>query len=159
MIISNYKTYCMKTIFNLDDKNDIINRIDQLHPDSKPMWGKMSVSQMLAHCIVPTKVSTGDIPGKQNIFGILFGKIAKKRMVSEEPFKKNLPTDPSFVVKHDPDFYESQQELKTLIEKLYNTDKNELVQRKHPFFGKLTIDEWGLLNYKHFDHHLRQFGV
>ena len=149
----------MRSIFNLDDKNEIINRIDELHPDSKPMWGKMSVSQMLAHCIVPTKISTGDIPGKQNIFGILFGKMAKKRMVSEEPFKRNLPTDPSFVVKHDPDFYESQQELKTLIEKLYNTDKNELVQRKHPFFGKLTVDEWGLLNYKHFDHHLRQFGV
>ena len=149
----------MKSIFNTEDKNDIINRLDQLHPDSKPMWGKMSVSQMLAHCIVPTKISTGDLPGKRNIFGILFGKIAKKRMVAEEPFKKNLPTDPSFVVKHNPDFYESQQELKTLIEKLYNTDKNELLQRKHPFFGKLTLDEWGLLNYKHFDHHLRQFGV
>jgi hypothetical protein len=149
----------MKSIFNLDEKNDILNRIDQLHPDSKPMWGKMSVSQMLAHCIVPTKISTGDIPGKRNIFGILFGKMAKKRMVSEEPFKKNLPTDPSFVVKHNPDFYENQQELKVLIEKLYNTDKNELTQRKHPFFGKLTIEEWGLLNYKHFDHHLRQFGV
>lgn len=149
----------MRSIFNLDDKNDIVNRIDQLHPDSKPMWGKMSVSQMLAHCIVPTKISTGDIPGKRNIFGILFGKMAKKRMVSEEAFKKNLPTDPSFVVKHNPDFYESQQELKTLIEKLYNTDKNELLQRKHPFFGKLTLEEWGLLNYKHFDHHLRQFGV
>jgi hypothetical protein len=149
----------MRSIFNLEDKNDILNRLDQLHPDSKPMWGKMSVSQMLAHCIVPTKISAGDIPGKRNIFGMLFGKIAKKRMVSEEPFKKNLPTDPSFVVKHDPDFFESQQELKTLIEKLYNTDKNELAHRKHPFFGKMTIDEWGLLNYKHFDHHLRQFGV
>jgi hypothetical protein len=149
----------MKSIFNSDDKNEIVNRLDQLHPDSKPMWGKMSVSQMLAHCIVPTKISTGDLPGKRNIFGILFGKIAKKRMVSEEPFKKNLPTDLSFVVKHNPDFYKSQQELKTLIEKLYNTDKNELVQRKHPFFGKMTIEEWGLLNYKHFDHHLRQFGV
>ena len=149
----------MKSIFNLDEKNDIVNRIDQLHPDSKPMWGKMSVSQMLAHCIVPTKISTGDIPGKRNIFGILFGKMAKKRMVSEEPFKKNLPTDPSFVVKHNPDFYENQQELKVLIEKLYNTDKTELQSRKHPFFGKLTIEEWGLLNYKHFDHHLRQFGV
>ena len=149
----------MKSIFNLDDKNDIINRIEQLHPDSKPMWGKMSVSQMLAHCIVPTKISTGDIPGKQNIVGILFGKIAKRKMVREEPFKKNLPTDSSFVVKHNPDFYKSQQELKALIEKLYSTDRNELVQRKHPFFGKLTVDEWGLLNYKHFDHHLRQFGV
>lgn len=149
----------MRSIFNLDDKNDIINRIDQLHPNSKPLWGKMNVSQMLAHCIAPTQISTGDVPGKRNIFGILFGKMAKKRMVSEEPFKKNLPTDPSFVVKHNPDFYESQQKLITLIEKLYNTDKNELVQRKHPFFGKMTIDEWGLLNYKHFDHHLRQFGV
>ena len=36
-------------------------------------------------------------------------------MVSEEPFKKNLPTDPSFVVKYNPDFYESQQELKALL--------------------------------------------
>ncbi|MBV9962518.1 MAG: DUF1569 domain-containing protein [Parafilimonas sp.] len=149
----------MKSIFNIDDKNDIINRIDQLHPDSKPLWGKMSVSQMLAHCIVPAQISTGDIPGKRNLFGILFGKLAKKRMVSDEPFKKNLPTDPSFVIKHSPDFYESQQTLKALIEKLYNTNKTELVQRKHPFFGKMTIDEWGLLNYKHFDHHLRQFGV
>lgn len=149
----------MRSIFNTEDKDDILNRLDQLHPDSKPMWGKMSVSQMLAHCIVPTKISTGDIPGKRNIIGILFGKIAKKRMVSEEPFRKNLPTDPSFIVKHDPDFYKSQQELKALIEKLYSTDKNELVQRKHPFFGKLTVDEWGLLNYKHFDHHLRQFSV
>lgn len=153
------QNFYMRSIFNLDDKNDIINRLDQLHPDSKPMWGKMSVSQMLAHCIVPTKISTGDVSGKRNIFGILFGKMAKKRMVSEAPFKKNLPTDPSFVVKHNPDFYESQEALKTLIEKLYNTDKNELLQRKHPFFGKLTLDEWGLLNYKHFDHHLRQFGV
>jgi uncharacterized protein DUF1569 len=149
----------MKSIFNLEDKNDIINRLDQLHPNSKPMWGKMSVSQMLAHCIVPTKISTGDIQNKQNIFGILFGKLAKKRMVSEKPFKKNLPTDPTFIVKHNPDFYESQQELKALIQKLYDTDKKELLQRKHPFFGKLTLDEWGLLNYKHFDHHLRQFGV
>jgi hypothetical protein len=149
----------MKSIFNHDDKNDILNRLDQLHPDSKALWGKMNVSQMLAHCIVPAQISTGDIPGKRNVFGIIFGKMAKKRMVTAEPFKKNLPTDPSFVIKHAPDFYESQKALKALIEKLYYTDKTELVQRKHPFFGKMTLDEWGLLSYKHFDHHLRQFGV
>ena len=149
----------MKSIFNLNDKNNILNRIDQLHPDSKPMWGKMSVSQMLEHCLIPTKISAGEIEGRRNIFGILFGKMAKKRIVNEEPFKKGLPTDPSFVIKHEPDFYKSQEELKAVIERLYNTNKEALVQRKHPFFGKMTADEWGLLSYKHFDHHLRQFGV
>lgn len=149
----------MPSIFNLNDKNDIINRIDQLHPDSKPIWGKMSVSQMLAHCIVPTKVSTGEVILKQNIFGIVFGKTAKKQLLSDAPFKKGLPTDRNFKIKNSPDFYTTKDELKAVIENLYNTDKKELEQRKHPFFGKMKVDEWGLLTYKHFDHHLKQFGV
>ena len=26
-------------------------------------------------------------------------------------------------------------------------------------FGQLSNDEWGVLGYRHLDHHLRQFGV
>jgi len=29
----------------------------------------------------------------------------------------------------------------------------------HPFFGKMTAKQWGILAHKHVDHHLRQFGV
>ena len=29
----------------------------------------------------------------------------------------------------------------------------------HPFFGKLTSEEWGIGMYKHLDHHFRQFGA
>ena len=29
----------------------------------------------------------------------------------------------------------------------------------HPFFGRLSRRSWGVLGYKHLDHHLRQFGV
>jgi hypothetical protein len=29
----------------------------------------------------------------------------------------------------------------------------------HPFFGHLSVKEWGLITHKHMDHHLRQFGV
>jgi hypothetical protein len=28
----------------------------------------------------------------------------------------------------------------------------------HPFFGRMTQEETGVLAYKHSDHHLRQFG-
>ena len=37
--------------------------------------------------------------------------------------KKGLPTAPAFIIKHTPDFYESQQALKDAIERLYETDK------------------------------------
>ena len=149
----------MKNIFDLTDKNDIINRIDELHPNSKALWGKMNVSQMLAHCIVPTKISSGEIASRQKLLGKLFGKMAKKQMLASEQMKKGLPTDPGFVIKDAPDFYKTRQALKAAIDKLYDTDKIELLQRKHPFFGKLSLEEWGVLNYKHYDHHLKQFGV
>ncbi|MEI9911278.1 MAG: DUF1569 domain-containing protein [Bacteroidota bacterium] len=29
----------------------------------------------------------------------------------------------------------------------------------HPFFGKLTKEEWSKGTWKHLDHHLQQFGV
>ena len=29
----------------------------------------------------------------------------------------------------------------------------------HPLFGPLTWREWGVVTYKHADHHLRQFGA
>ena len=149
----------MNSIFNEVDKNDILNRIDQLHPNSKPLWGKMNVSQMLAHCILPTKISAGEIHSKQSLIGKLFGKLAKKKMLAEQNMKRNLPTAPSFIIRNTPDFYKSQQELKEAIERLYQTDKTALMQRKHPFFGKMSVNDWGVLNYKHFDHHLKQFGV
>ena len=28
---------------------------------------------------------------------------------------------------------------------------------EHPFFGPLTRKDWGVLGYRHSDHHLRQF--
>jgi hypothetical protein len=30
---------------------------------------------------------------------------------------------------------------------------------EHPAFGKLTERAWGVLVYRHMDHHLRQFGA
>jgi hypothetical protein len=44
-----------------DDKSavEIVNRIDQLKPDSQRLWGKMNVAQMLAHCSAALETATG----------------------------------------------------------------------------------------------------
>ena len=40
----------MNTLYNRQDLDGIINRLNQLTPASERKWGKMNVSQMLAHC-------------------------------------------------------------------------------------------------------------
>lgn len=150
----------MRNLFTTADKDEIINRIDELNSASKPIWGKMSVSQMLGHCIVPIKVSLGETKLKHSLIGMLLGKRFKNKMMQEDYiFTKNLPTDKNFVIKTEPDFYANRQGLKDVIQKVYDADKTAISSRPHPFFGKMTAEEWGILGYKHLDHHLRQFGV
>ncbi len=52
------------------------------------------------------------------------------------------------------------------MKSLFNeSDSSEIIDRiglskdPHPFFGNLNSEEWDTLNWKHLDHHLRQFGV
>ena len=88
----------MDSLFNAEDNNSIQYRINKLTPDSKPLWGKMNVSQMLAHLQPTMLVSFGELELKGGIMGFLFGKIAKKKIVTKEPFKQNIPTLKQFKV-------------------------------------------------------------
>ena len=36
---------------------------------------------------------------------------------------------------------------------------DEAGRHTHSFLGKITGDDWGVVMYKHLDHHLRQFGA
>ena len=58
----------MKSVFNENDANELIARIEKLSPDSKPNWGKMSVDRMLAHCNVAYDLTYEDKHPKPNFF-------------------------------------------------------------------------------------------
>ena len=149
----------MKNLFSANDNNEIIERISKLSPGTKPVWGKMRVEQMLAHAQSPLYVALGEKEFKGGLMAFLFGKIAKKQLVKDEPFKKNLPTAPSFVVKDERNFDEEKKHLIDLVQRFGKADPEQIAKKPHPFFGKLTADEWNLLQVKHLDHHLRQFGA
>ena len=119
----------------------------------------MTVSQMLAHSQTTIEVALGDRTLKGGLMAFLFGKMAKKKLVKEAPFKKNLPTAPSFIIKGGRNFNEEKEKLVTLVQHFGKSDPEEIAKRPHPFFGKLTTEEWNILQSKHLDHHLTQFGV
>ena len=149
----------MKNLFDPTAAADILSRFEKLEPDSKALWGKMYVAQMLAHIQVPAQLALGDRQLKKNILGLLFGRIAKKKLLSEKPFPAGLPTDPSFVMKGEYDFHIEKRKALALLNRLVGGGETGLIKQTHPFFGKMTADEWGILTWKHLDHHLRQFGV
>jgi Protein of unknown function (DUF1569) len=150
----------MENIFEPSVAENIISRIGKLQAGTVPLWGKMNAAQMMAHCQVPIKVGLGEANIKQSFIGFLFGRMAKKAFLKDIPFKKNLPTDKSFIMADEKDFELEKQQLTNLIRRFGDKESASILNtRVHPFFGKMTVNEWGLLSWKHLDHHLQQFGV
>lgn len=146
-------------MFSTLDNQEIIERLNKLSADTKPIWGKMTVAQMLAHSQTTLEVALGERKLKGGLIGFLFGRIAKKKLGGDRPFKQNLPTAPSFIVKDERNFEVEKNKLQSLVQRFGTTDPEEIAQSPHPFFGKMNKEEWDNLQWKHLDHHLRQFGV
>jgi len=149
----------MKNMHDPATMEELIQRINVLTPATQRQWGKMDVAQMMAHLSNSLEVSTGDKVYKQAFMGMIFGKIAKKSVTSEKPLRQGVPTAPGFLVVGSKDFNTEKQRLITLMKRLSAADPASLATKTHPFFGRMTPQEWNLVNYKHLDHHFRQFGA
>jgi hypothetical protein len=150
----------MDSLFKQSDSQKIIDRINSLSNTSQSQWGKMNVSQMLAHCQVPLKVAFGEHKLKRGLISFLFGKMIKKKLIKDEkPFDRNLPTDKTFVVVDQREFEEEKKKLIELVKRFSHAGPSGVSNDPHPFFGNMTAKEWDIIQWKHLDHHLKQFGA
>jgi hypothetical protein len=148
----------MKSVFDDADRGELLNRIEALQAGAARQWGKMNPAQMLCHCSAALETGTGDKPRKQVFLGKVLVPFIRSSIFGPKPFSRNSPTDPTFVVADERDFAQEKARLVGLINRLVERGKTAAASETHPFFGKLSGEEWGLLMYKHIDHHLQQFG-
>lgn len=143
------------------DIAEIIQRLDKLRADSKPLWGEMSAQRMVEHLTDIVKISSGktklplEIPKE---------KIEKMQLFleSDKPMAKNIEV--SFA-KKETELRNEEIELaidEFLLEWLdfeehFATDEKRTEQ--HPFYGDLNYDQWCKLHAKHLTHHFEQFGI
>jgi Protein of unknown function (DUF1569) len=151
----------LPNIFDPSVSASIIQRIEKLTPQTKSIWGKMSVSQMLAHCNVsyeyvyePEKYKPAS-----GFMKLILKLLVKKGVVNEVPYKQSLNTAPDFKVSDDKDFEREKSRLIAFIEKTSKLGTSFFEGKESHSFGKLSSTEWNNMFYKHIDHHLRQFGV
>jgi len=149
----------MTDIFDQTANKSILERFEKLHADSQPLWGKMTVSQMVLHCQKPIDVALGKLILKGGFLGFLFGKIAKNSFIKNLSFSKNSPTLTQFKISGNPDFEKERQILMAMIADFVKIGPKIIANKVHPFFGEMSDEEWGTLHYVHLDHHLKQFAV
>ncbi|RIW18174.1 DUF1569 domain-containing protein [Algoriphagus lacus] len=150
----------MKNIFDPQVTAELIQRINQLKPESPALWGKMSVDQMLAHCCVAYEMAFTNKHPKPNAFmRLLLKAFVKKGVVSEVPYKRNLRTAPAFIISERKNFEEEKARLIKYLEHTLSLGRDHFEGKESISFGPMTAEEWNNQFYKHLDHHLSQFGV
>lgn len=148
---------------NLFDKNEVnktIDRINHLNQNSQPLWGKMNVTQMLAHLNVAYEfIYTDKHPKPSGLKKFLVKLIAKKTVTGPKPYKRNTRTAPEFLIGDDRDFEKEKNRLIEHLKKTQELGAAHFDGKESHSFGPLTEKEWNTLFAKHLEHHLQQFGV
>ena len=152
----------MKNIFEKSVTEEVISRIENLTPETQPQWGKMDVSQMLAHLSVSYEFVYTDKHDSTKATGFkrfMIKLFAKKMVCGEKPYPKNGRTAPQFIIAGERVFADEKARLIEFMNKVQADGEAKFDGKESHSFGPLNKTEWNNMFYKHADHHLTQFGV
>ena len=148
----------MKSMWQHDTRREVVNRLGQLTPDRRAEWGRMSAQQMICHLTASVQMANGEkmVAAKHTP---LRYPVIKQLLLYALPFPKNVPTAPELLVPSTPnDWRKDVGDLQAALDRFVARGP-EARWCDHPAFGPLSARQWGVLVYRHLDHHLRQFGV
>lgn len=146
----------MPTIRNPADRADMLARLRKLTPGTERLWGSFTAARMVCHLSDALRVALGDIPSQPR--GSLLKRTLGKWLVVYTPLKApraKVKTLPEMLTTVPTDWQGDLRSCEQLLERAAAMTASAV----HPGFGRLSPSGWGRLVWKHFDHHLRQFGV
>jgi len=148
----------MGSILNDDERAAIANRLRSLSASSTRRWGSMDVTGMLKHLRLSALMALGEyaVPSANKRAFQMFP--LKHLILYVLPFPKGAPTAPKLKVVEATSFEDERAALMEVLERI-GTGVRDDAGPDHPLFGQLSRREWGVVTYKHTDHHLKQFGA
>ncbi|PXW18083.1 uncharacterized protein DUF1569 [Chryseobacterium sp. CBTAP 102] len=121
----------------------------------------MNGCQMLKHCDLVLQVALGklELPRIHVMFEAI-GIFTKIEMyIFNNGIPRNMPTFQKLIVNFECDFDVSKANLLKTLEEFREACEKHRLPERHRLFGKMTEKDWTFLEYKHLDHHLKQFNV
>ena len=146
-----------KTVFDRESREELARRMESIDPARGPLWGKMSSGQMLAHVNSALMMATGELPTqpKKSPFA---NPLARWLVIYKLKWPQGTPTAPELLATPPGEWAADLARFRDLLEQAGGRSPDGPWPR-HPVFGMMAGKHWGVLGYKHVDHHLRQFGA
>ncbi len=146
-----------RTIFDQTSRDSLIARLDRLTPDVNARWGEMTSQRMLCHLSDSVQVGMGEVPAQQK-HGHLANPVARWLVAYVIPFPKGRKTAPEMLSSSPGEWQKDLGSAKDVLRRASQRGPDGK-WAPHPAFGAVSGKLYGVLIYKHYDHHLRQFGV
>ncbi len=147
----------MNSLWEEPARRGLRDRIARLTPAQPARWGRMAAPAMVAHLADSLRMAVGDLHVASKRLPLRYPPL-KQLVVHWLPIPKNVPTAPELIQRPPGDWTSEVSALDALLEQFARRDRGG-AWPDHPAFGALTGAQWGVLVYRHMDHHLRQFGV
>lgn len=148
----------LPSLWQLDARADLLTRVGRLRPETPALWGRMTCPQMLAHLNDAVRMATGELPTAPRT-GPMRRFPLKQLVVYLMPIPRGVPTARELIARIDrAEFAQEAAAFPMQLERFADRPADTSMPA-HPAFGPLSRRAWGVLAYRHCDHHLRQFGV
>ena len=152
----------MKTLGNEIDRQQLLQRLQRVAPESQRRWGKMTPHQMICHLTDSFKAGTGEkaVGASDNMLNrtlvkwiALYAPVHWPHGVRTRP-EMDQHAGGTKPVQFEPD----RAALCDIIDR-FSRQQRDFEWGSHPLFGRMPDRDWHRWGYLHVDHHLRQFRV
>lgn len=148
----------MKTLMVPGDRQEILERVRNLKPDSPRRWGRMTPHQAVCHLNDSFLAVLGDKPVSLSTNWFKRTLMKWVALQTPMPWPKDLKTRPEMDQlsggTQPVDFEYDRSALCASMDRFVSA----VQWAPHPMFGQMVAEEWMRWGYLHMDHHLRQFG-
>ena len=145
------------SIFDPAARAALLARVDGLDATAPARWGKFTAPRMLSHLISAVRMALGEEPCKDRP-SFLSNRLVRYLVIHVLPFPRGAPTAREMLARAPESWAADVAAVKGLIERAAANGPGGTWAR-HPAFGDLSGHDWGVLIYKHVQHHLTQFGA
>jgi hypothetical protein len=148
----------MASIWQEAARHGLLTRLDRLTAEAPARWGKFNCSAMLAHVNDALRMPLGEVTPEPKKLPMRFFPL-KQFIIYVMPFPKGVPTAPALLARCDTAVFRDEvQGFRQILDRLAKR-AGETSWPPHPAFGPMSTRSWGVLGYRHTDHHFTQFGV
>jgi hypothetical protein len=157
----------MADLLNCTDSAALGRRFSQLRPGTPAQWGQFTAPQMVSHVIQSLGMMAGSVEMTPSPSPwIVRNWPLKHLLIYVMPSPKGLPTSPELLARASLPVESAEEAWSSEIDALGHALESLVVRGQtdarwpdHVAFGPMSGKHWGVLQYRHLDHHLRQFGL